>query len=145
MVAVQWSFSAVTNPVMMVNDRWLAIIISGEYCLFKAITAHIQWSYDFGIHVWKKTLLKFLFFTSQWAGKRPKQVTILKKNLLIQGHSCSTEDTIIIFIMCSIRFSMVVFCLFFENFIFFHLSGDENDLNLGVYNKLPNQVSNKQS
>ena len=57
--------------------------LTGHYykwwILFKAITAHIQWSYDFGTHVWKKTLLRFLFFTSQWAGKRPKQVTILIK------------------------------------------------------------------
>ena len=116
--------------------------LTGHYykwwILFKAITAHIQWSYDFGTHVWKKTLLRFLFFTSQWAGKRPKQVTILIKIWWSRVIAVNWRYNYQLAIM-------VVFCLFFENFIFFRLSGDENDLNLGVYDKLPNQISNKQS
>ena len=31
MVIVQWNFSAVTNPVVMVNDCWLAIILNAAY------------------------------------------------------------------------------------------------------------------
>ena len=39
MVTVQQSFSAVTNPVAMVNDHWLVVI-------FSAVTVHLNQTFQ---------------------------------------------------------------------------------------------------